>query len=306
MGRSTGAVGALLWILAKPYPFFGWEAFYASFGLASTCCLFRHHLDLQLPQPSSWILGCCMGLLSLTSPPVIPVLAVWLAWDICIRGAVSFKAFVPPLLLMPALILTPWAIRNGVVFHRFILVRDDLGLELAVSNNNCAQFSMEQNFKGCFQQTHPNRNVREARRVIDLGEADYNQLRFYEALSWIKNHPRRFIQLSSYRFIAFWMPTESGTRRYVEYAGQGRLLERSLIYLMTLLSIPGWITLYRRDFKSAVLCASCLAIFPIWYYFVQFQDRYRYPVMWLSFLLGAFPFAEYVNRYPKRKNSQPS
>jgi hypothetical protein len=297
MGTLAGAVGAALWILAKPYPFFGWEAFYASFGLALACCLFRHHLDSQHPQPSSWVLGCLMGLLSLTAPPVIPVLAVWIALDIYNRGVISFKAYVLPLLLVPTLILAPWAIRNAVVFHRFILVRDDLGLELAVSNNECAQFSMEQNFNGCFQQTHPNRNAREARRVIELGEADYNQLRFSETIAWIKNHPHRFIRLSIYRFIAFWMPTESGTRRYVEYAGPNRLLERSLIYLVTLLSIPGWLILYRRDFKSAVLCASCLTVFPICYYFVQFQDRYRYPVMWLSFLLGAFPFAAYVSHY---------
>jgi hypothetical protein len=297
MGRLTGATGAVVWILAKPQPFFGWEAFYASFGLALTCCLFRRHLDLQQPQWSSWMLGCLMGLLSLTAPPAIPVLAIWLAWDICNRGAVSFKRFVLPLLVLPALIVAPWTIRNGLVFHQFILVRDDLGLELAVSNNDCAQFSMQQNFNGCFQQFHPNRSGREAKRVIDLGEADYNQLRLRETLTWIKNHPRRFIQLSMYRFIAWWMPTESGTRRYVEYAGRDRLVERSLIYLVTLSSILGWMILYRRDLKSAFLCASCLAIFPIIYYFVQFQDRYRYPVMWLSFLLAALPITAYVDRY---------
>ncbi len=296
MGSLSGAIGASLWILAKPCPFYGWEAFYASFALAGACGLYRRHLALQRPAGSTWVLGCVMGLLSLLVPTALPVLGTWLTWDIWQRRAVFFKKFLLPLVLLPAVIVLPWTIRNYHVFHRFILVRDDLGLELAVSNNDCAQFSMEQNFNGCFQRFHPNRSPQEVRKVIDLGEPDYNQLRLREALDWIKAHPRRFARLSIYRFIAWWMPTESGTLRYADYAGKGRQLERFVIYLMTLLSSAGLMILFRRDFKSAVVCASCLAVFPTIYYFVEYQDRYRYPVMWLTFLLGALPISSFARR----------
>ncbi len=300
MGSLAGAIGASVWILAKPYPFYGWEAFYASLALAGACCLYRRHLDLQEPEGSTWVLGCVMGLLSLLVPTALPVLGTWLAWDIWRRRAVFFKRFFLPLVVLPTLIVIPWTIRNYSVFHRFVLVRDDLGLELAVSNNDCAQFAMERNFHGCFQVVHPNRSEEEARKLIALGEADYNQLRLREALDWIQTHPHRFARLSAYRFIAWWMPTESGTLRFADYAGRGRLLERFVIYAMTLLSIPGLAILYRRDFKSAAVCASCLAIFPVIYYFVQFQDRYRYPVLWLTFLLGALPISIFAQRVYSR------
>ena len=37
------------------------------------------------------------------------------------------------------------------------------------------------------------------------------------------------------------------------------------------------------------LCTIWLAFFPLIYYVVQYEDRYRYPIMWITFLLGALP-----------------
>jgi len=300
MGSLTGVIGAAAWILAKPELIYAWEAFYASLVLAGACCLYRRQMDLQGPTGSTWLLGCLMGLLTLMLPSILPVFCLWLAWEVWQRRVVFFKRFLVPLIVLPALIVVPWTVRNYLVFHRFILVRDDLGLELAVSNNDCAQFSTERNQAGCFQRNHPNASVSEGKRIIDLGEPDYNQLRLREALDWIKSHPRQFAWLTTCRFIAWWIPTDIGKGSFADYAGPGRLLERSVIYLMTLLSIPGLVILWRRDFKSAVVCASCLVVFPILYYLVQYSDRYRDPVLWLTFQLGALPISDLSHRFFSR------
>ena len=63
------------------------------------------------------------------------------------------------------------------------------------------------------------------------------------------------------------------------------------IYLVTAFSIAGLVRLYRRDVTSAVVRVSCLVAFPLVYYVVEFEDRYRYPIMWLTFLLGSLPIA---------------
>ena len=68
---------------------------------------------------------------------------------------------------------------------------------------------------------------------------------------------------------------------------------------MTLLSGPGLVILYRRDVKSATLLISCLTVFPLVYYIVQFEYRYRYPIMWVTFLLGAVPITACVRRLSK-------
>ena len=182
------------------------------------------------------------------------------------------------------------------VFHRLILVHDDLDLELAVPYNDCAQFAMQQNFNGCFQQSHPTGVRRRRKGFSNLVRPTITGCGLKEAIGWIKSHPRQFVRLTFFRFVAWWMPTETGTLRYTEYAGSGRIVERSFIYLMTLLTFPGLLILYLRDPESATVCICCLALFPIIYYFVQFQDRYRYPVMWLTFLLGSLPLSAHAER----------
>ena len=172
-------------------------------------------------------------------------------------------------------------------------MRDDFGLELAVSNNDCAHFAIRINLdSGCFDSEHPNGSLAEAMKVAQMGEAHYNDQRLHEASGWIKNHRTRFMQLTGMRLIAFWLPTETGT---IHYAGTGRRLERSLIYLMTLMSIAGVWILYRQDRKSGYICLSCLVLYPLVYYIVQFIDRYRYPILWLTFLLGSLPIARFLS-----------
>ena len=83
---------------------------------------------------------------------------------------------------------------------------------------------------------------------------------------------------------------------YIHYAGSGRRLERSVIYLMTLLSAFGPLLLYRRDVTSAAIVALVLAVYPVIYYITQFEFRYRYPIMWVTFLLGAMPITTCARR----------
>jgi hypothetical protein len=231
-------------------------------------------------------LGSLMGFLILTCQTVAPIYATWLAWEVGRLKYAFFKWSVMPLVLLPVVIIAPWTIRNYSVFHSFTRIRDNFGLELSVSNNDCAQFGISVNEQtGCFQNIHPNKNVNEARKVMELGEIKYNALQLREALRWISSHPARFIKLSILRFIAFWMPTENLNNPYA----CGRHRERVVIYLITLLSVLGLVILCQRDIKSGLLLISCLTVFPLVYYLVQFEDRYRYPIMWATFLLGAMP-----------------
>ena len=73
-------------------------------------------------------------------------------------------------------------------------------------------------------------------------------------------------------------------------------MERVVTYLMTLLSGAGLLILYQRDARSAAICLSCLTLYPLVYYIVAFDARYRYPIMWVTFLLGALPITTYMMR----------
>ncbi len=293
MGSATGFIGAAMWIVAKLSIPYEWESVYVALLLAVACCCYRRYIEATAkpPRGNQLLLGGLVGLLVLTSPPTALIFILWLAYDLYLNGTATFlKRALVPFVLLPLLIVAPWTIRNYLQFHRVIPVRDNLGLELSVSNNDCAQFSIYRNLSsGCFDKFHPNHNVSEAAKVRAMGEVNYEDLRLREAASWIGSHPEAFVSLSATRFIAFWIPTQNGDVR----DASGWRLERGIlyIYLMTALSVAGLVTLFRRDVRSSIICLSCLAAFPLIYYFVQFEDRYRYPIMWVTFLLGSRPIA---------------
>jgi hypothetical protein len=295
MGESNGIIGASTWIVAKPRLVHSWEGLYVAILVAVSCCCYRRYLDEEAKGRSrlAWLLGCLVGFMILTSPTVAPIYATWLAWEMWRQKSTFFKVSLLPLVLLPVVIIAPWTIRNYLVFHSFPVIRDNFGLELSVSNNDCARFGFWENAEtGCFEKFHPYSNVNEARKVVELGEAKYNELQLQEALRWISSHPARFIKLSILRFIAFWLPTDS----FTFHAVIGHRLERFTIYLMTLLSGLGLVILYRRDIKSAAVLMSLLTLFPLVFYIVEFVDRYRYPIMWVTFLLGAVPITACAQR----------
>jgi len=302
MGQSTGFIAAAIWVVGKvgitrdhrplspPLVMFGWEAFYAAILIAVAVCCCRRYLDLSKDSSCrlAWLIGFLLGALALISPVAGVIFIgwfVWVAWRN--RSVVSSKTYLIAFLL-PIIIVTPWVVRNYLVFHRLILVRDNFGLELGVSNNDCATFGNAQNLgSGCFAKVHPNANLDEARKVLADGEPVYNQKKLQEAKYWIRSHPKQFFSLSALRLAAFWFPP--ATQRTYSLVGPGRKLERVTVYVMTLLSLPGLVMLYRRDKRSAAMCATCLSLYPLVYYIVQYDYRYRYPILWVTFLLGAFP-----------------
>jgi hypothetical protein len=295
MGRVAGFVASFAWIVAKPQLEWNWEGYYAALLVAITCGVYRKHLDLTSKQ-SRWItylLGLLTGILMLLIPTAALVLSGWIGFEIWRSKGDFWRACFLPLIILPVLIVSPWLVRNYLVFHRLSL-RDNFGLELATSNRDCAQFAARINFdSGCFDSSHPNGSLIEARKVAQMGEVRYNDQRLREGMKWIEGHPVRFLKLVGIRFVAFWFPTETAN---IHYAGTGRRLERLIIYLMTLLSIAGVWMLYRRDNKSAYICLSCLVLYPLVYYVMQFIDRYRYPILWLSFLLGSLAITNLLGK----------
>jgi hypothetical protein len=187
--------------------------------------------------------------------------------------------------------LVPWLVRNEQVFHHFVLVRDNLGTELWNSNNPCAAFSFRNNrAAGCFH--HPNESVDEAEKVRAMGEYAYNQQKLRESLDWIKTNPRKFAELTRQRFLAFWFYTPGGN--YFE----GRSIPASIwiIWLMGPLSIAGLYLLFQRDRISTGQCLVWLLLFPPIYYIIEFIPRYRYPILWASFLPASYYLCQSAQR----------
>lgn len=296
MGALNGVIGATIWILARvgthsagkdeTFALYAFEAFDAALLLAAAACCFRRYVDSSVCGSNrlALVVGCLMGAPILTSPTGVVILIAWLAWLAWRDRLAIFKGSHLIFILVLTLIVAPWLLRNYLVFDRFILVRDNFGLELAVSNSDGAMFGLQQNNdSGHLGKVHPFQSVKEAKKVLTYGEAMYNEKRLREALHWIKTHPRRFLKLCAARCVAFWIPPAIASSYAV--LGPGRIVERIAVYPMTLLSVAGLWILYRRDKTSAMVCITCLALFPLVHYVVQSSFRYRFPILWVTFLL---------------------
>lgn len=284
----TGVVAGILWLIAKPAVAFGWEGHWVALIVAIEILLIGgggKHISLRLV-----LVGVICGIGLLLSPPAtIPMFAcgVLLVAKWSPRTHLLRRIFL--IAIIPSFIVTPWLVRNYLVFHTLIPVRDNFGLELAVSFNDCAVFGLRLGEEvGCAQRQHPNVNIKQAEQVLQMGEANYSRLRLGQAIGWISAHPRRSLILFAERVYAFWFPSDTG-RPLNEILRPGSRVSHAVIYTLTLLSLLGITQLALRDRFSASVFGIWLVIYPAVYYLIQYIYRYRMPTLWMSFLLGSLP-----------------
>jgi hypothetical protein len=313
LGLSSGLVACAIGLLPPILTFPQWEMSYA--GLLIVIGTILYWILLTAPKASfvtSALLGFTLGLLLLTCATVFPVLVIWLGYALWKFRTGPFRRDLWVVVIIVIVMLTPWTVRNYMVFHRFIPFRTALGLALEASDNDCASVGVLQSeASGCFEQHSPNYNFGEAARARSLGEAEYTAEKLHETVGWIRSHPARFATLTWQRIYAFWFPHESETLREEFTKPNTRRKERLIIYLATILSLPGLLALIKAHREAGFVLASWLIFFPPVYYIALFEDRYRYPILWVTFFCAAYALtgaARWLHRVvsmPRRGNEDP-
>ncbi|HKS74048.1 MAG TPA: hypothetical protein VJQ82_12685 [Terriglobales bacterium] len=287
VGFWTGCLAVLAWVAAGVPPSYTSESDYAALLIVGISFFMARSFTGVLSRGQVLLCAALWGTLLLVQPVAVAVLAGWLVLLGFQRQGT--RGQIVALGLLPIVIVAPWMVRNFLVFHRPVFVRDNLGLELAVSNNSCASALFEDNDRSrCFDATHPNRNLEEAAKVRQMGEVEYNRLKLKEAIHWISSHPQEFAVLTAQRFRAFWLTPRS------ENNGNGMIWRPMVMQLFTLLSIPGLFFMWKTFRPGAYVVALWLVFFPPIYYVVQFMDRYRYPIFWATLLAGSYFIMEMV------------
>ncbi len=270
------AVGMCTWRGTAPYGRGSANGDLHGSNLVSTAPLAEPRPQEAVPQPSALraaVLALAAGLVFLLQPVIA---AVYVAW------AATRPAHRWLLLTIPLLVCAPWIVRNSIATGGPSFIRDDLGLELYVSFNDCAPYGIRTSERqGCVTALHPNASPGEAAAVASLGEYRYNQSRLRIALAWIAGHPLHAVRLIAQRAWFFWFPSDDGFEGYL--AQRKRFLA---LHALTLLSFAGLWASWRRLASTHVL-ALWLVVYPLIYYLVEFEERYRYPILWITFLLAA-------------------
>jgi hypothetical protein len=279
-------LAGLLASLALIVPFFtwletsgDWEAPYTAIALAA--CLVATWPSVsggRLDVRSGVVVGLVWGVALLFAPSLLPVVVALhaigiLRWRSRLR---PYFAYAATAAVVTLLVVAPYLLRIQRELGGFAFIRSNLGLELAVSNNDRAKPTLNANLKaGAGMDSHPYLNEPEAARVRTMGELAYNKARMAEARAWIATNPGAFAKLTLQRVGLFWFPRS--VRPY-QTALFVIALVGALAYLIRLLP--------RSPFDALMLAAVSVSYSAI-YALVQTDPRYSYPLLWLHMLLCA-------------------
>jgi 4-amino-4-deoxy-L-arabinose transferase-like glycosyltransferase len=231
------------------------------------------------------ILWGAQGLLNPALLPLLPFFLAWLWWQLRRPGR-SPDSGIFVAALASILVVTPWLIRNYLVFHRFVPIRSGLGLQLYHGNN---PWSLT---------PHPDTSADEMAKLRAAGEMAYMEGYRREAVEFIRRDKLSFAKSVFKRVAAWW------GAGFIHARLSQQLSQQLLLYRLTpLLALLGLALALQRRGSHAPLFLISITVYPFLYYIVQLEAplRYRMPIEPLLIILAVFFTAETLKRLRSRK-----
>jgi 4-amino-4-deoxy-L-arabinose transferase-like glycosyltransferase len=296
--RQNAVWAGWLWAL---YPAAMQYSVRSFWEMSLTACLFTWVIVLALrmrgigaaqqqersSQTRQWLLfGLLWGVIALSTSTLLlllPVCGLWILLGTRHRLHALRNAVLAALVFLAC--LAPWEARNYRVFHAFIPIRGNLGVESYLGNGPGSRgFVMAYD--------HPSFASDQLRLYVALGEVGYSRLRGDMARAYIRAHPAHFAVNTLKRFYFFWISVPSDARWELELP---RVLNYCLISLSGLLGLG--LALVRRVPASGLI-AWAFVLLPLPYYFVFVEARFRHPLEPLMAVLGVYLFQSAAARQP--------
>jgi 4-amino-4-deoxy-L-arabinose transferase-like glycosyltransferase len=290
VGRRAGLLAAWTWCL---FPWFSkwsvtwlWET---SASALLVSLLFWY--ALSLPESStrkSWIgFGALFGFALLTNPALstfLPVSLAWCGYELHRRKKEWLKPALASLLAC-VIVISPWLIRNRVVFGQWVFLRDNFGLEFAMGNYH---LSLGRGWGG----SHPSGNQKEFNKYLKMGELAYFRSRQEPAFQFVRDYPWEFITLTAKRIVYFW----DGSA--MQYLGSIPWYWAPSSYLVvSLLLLPALLVAHRRNLHAQPMFFGLLFLFPLPYYLTFTQTRFRHLIEPIILLLIAYAGVEASDKF---------
>ena len=212
---------------------------------------------------------------------MLPGLALWMIYSLRRQG----KRWLQPVTVAAicvAVAMAPWMARNYIVFHKFIPVRDSLGLELYVGNdgNDSSLYDID---------SGPWKNQAEWERFRQLGEIAYFDEKGRVAAGYITAHPGAFALKSLRRLTNVWTDFWSLNPKLLADDPYSPLVA-ALCTLLSIFTIWGLWRAFRKDAFGATPYLIVLLFYPLVYCFTHTADWYRRPIDPFFVVLAAYAF----------------
>ncbi len=229
-----------------------------------------------------WTLfGLLWGAIALSNPALLiflPLSGLWVIWPRkggrwsvhSLRGAVLAA-------VICAACVAPWTYRNYRVFHAWVPLRGNLGVEMYLGNGPGSS-----GWLMAFD--HPGLSPEQVHLYTTLGEVKYSALRGKLADDYIRQHRAHYWTISGKRIYFFWAGVPHPDAWYYEDTRIADFVFGSLCGLM------GLGLALRRRVPGAALYGWAFLLLPIPYYLVTAHARFRHPLEPLIVVLGVYLF----------------
>ena len=189
------------------------------------------------------------------------------------------------------IILTPWTVRNYLVYQRFIVTSAILGYNVWVGNSPGSKYIGELTATEEIN-----------RYTTEEGLFAVNKRGTREVLNLALRHPWEFIKLqltktsiyfSAARPAAFWFHL-SGASQFLTI-----IFSSSFAFIIFAFGLSGlWLYIKKRDLISRMMVLATLAA-PAGIIWIAAETRYRYQIYPMMIILGIIFLAEFI-KLPKR------
>lgn len=304
-GTAVGAAAAWVWVLH--YPAFFFVAFWiwdtCLTALVLTVLLWATYALDDTNEVRKWAAyGGLWAFGTLVNPAVLSAIPFF--------GYVAYRAWkrranwlrltgVAALVFVAG--LSPWIIRNQVVFHGKVWLRSNFGLELWLGNNPEVPDSWT-------WWLHPNENEQELAKFARMGELPYMQEKKRLAIDFIKTHPVDVARFDYHRFVETWTGTWDPI---MDVWGRIPLWAQAMLVLNCALSLLAWTGLlfakHAEPVRYLPLLFLCL-FFPLIYYVTHPMPRYLHPMEPALALLAVYAVAHPLRtwrRHRVRQDTEP-
>ena len=285
--RSFGERAA--WWAAWTWAFFPYGLYFSAAWAWSThllllCLCWLVVLGQRLedsPSLGLWAgFGILAGFAGLCEPSVLVVVPFLLALACCRRGLSGRCWFAGGLVasLVMAATISPWMIRNAMVFHRFIPMRDSMGLEMWLGNNGRSLHWTNNDLS-------PLHDAEELADYNRMGELAYMDHKAAEARAYIHAHREWYAWMSLRRAVYLWTGFWSFHRDYLAMEPMDPANIPFATFL-TLMGILGLVMAWRDTPFETIRYAGVLFLLPCMYYFVHPEAYRMRPLDPLFVILG--------------------
>jgi 4-amino-4-deoxy-L-arabinose transferase-like glycosyltransferase len=225
--------------------------------------------------------GLLAGLTAVTEPSILVVVPFLLAFAAFRLSRAGHRWLLPGLIasLVLAAAISPWLIRNAIVFHRFIPIRDSMGLELWMGNNG-------HNLRWTSDDLHPLHDAAEL-AAYNAGELSYMDSKAQQARTFIVTHPSWYAWMCARRAVYMWTGYWSFDRDYLVQEPMD-LANIPFNTTLTLFGLLGLFFAWRRRPVEAIRYAGVLLLFPLMYYLTHPEPYHLRPLDPLLLTLGCY------------------